>query len=75
MSDSVFHVAAEWDAEAGVWTSSSNIPGLVVEATSLAEFVDLVSSLAPELLADNLGLKGKVPLEISAHGTIELAVA
>ncbi len=75
MSDSVFHVAAEWDAEAGVWTSSSNIPGLVVEAASLPEFVDLVSTLAPELLAENLGIKGKVPLEISAHGMIELAVA
>lgn len=75
MNDSVFHVAAEWDAEAGVWTSSSNIPGLVVEATSLTEFMELVSALAPELLAENLGIKGKVPLEIRAHGTIELAVA
>lgn len=34
MSDSAFHVAAKWDAEAGVWTSSSNIPGLVVEAAN-----------------------------------------
>lgn len=75
MSDSVYHVEAEWDAEAGVWTSSSNVPGLVIEAATLPEFVDLVSSLAPELLAENLGLKGKAPLEISAHGTIELAVA
>lgn len=75
MSDSVYHVAAEWDAEAGVWTSSSNIPGLVVEAATLPEFVDLVSALAPELLAENVGVKGKVPLEIRAHGTIELAVA
>lgn len=75
MSDSVYHVAAEWDAEAGVWTSSSNIPGLVVEAASLPEFIDLVSELAPELLAENLGLKGKAPLEICAHGMIELAVA
>lgn len=75
MSDNAFHVAAEWDAEAGVWTSSSNIPGLVVEAASLQEFVDLVGTLAPELLAENLGIKGKVPLEIRAHGMIELAVA
>ena len=75
MSDIVFHVAAEWDAETGVWTSSSNIPGLVVEAASLQEFIDVVSTLAPELLAENLGIKGKVPLEIRAHGMIELAVA
>jgi hypothetical protein len=75
MSDSAYHVAAEWDAEAGVWISSSNIPGLVVEAATLDEFVELVSVLAPELLAENLGLQGKVPLELRAHGLIELAVA
>ncbi len=75
MSDNAYHVAAEWDAEAGVWISSSNVPGLVVEATTLDEFVKLVSILAPELLAENLGLQGKVPLELSAHGLIELAVA
>jgi hypothetical protein len=75
MSDNAYHVAAEWDAEAGVWISSSNVPGLVVEATTLDEFVKLVSILAPELLAENLGLHGKVPLELRAHGLIELAVA
>jgi len=75
MSDSGYHVAAEWDAEAGVWISSSNIPGLVIEAATLPEFMELVSALAPELLAENLGLQGKVPLELRAHGLIELAVA
>ncbi|WP_425994547.1 DUF1902 domain-containing protein [Caulobacter sp. DWR1-3-2b1] len=75
MSDNAYHVEAEWDAEAGVWTSSSNIPGLVVEAATLPEFLELVHALAPELLAENLGVRGKVPLELRAHGLIELAVA
>jgi len=75
MSDSAYHVQAEWDAEAGVWISSSNIPGLVIEAASLSEFFELVSALAPELLAENVGLQGKVSLELRAHGPMELAVA
>ena len=51
-----YHVQADWDAEARVWVSTSNIPGLVVEAESLPEFVELVQALAPDLLADNAGL-------------------
>ena len=53
-----YHVQANWDAEAGVWVSQSNIPGLVVEAATLAEFVELVETLAPELLADNADIDG-----------------
>jgi hypothetical protein len=67
-----FHVQADWDAEAKVWISSSNIPGLVVEADTLPEFVELVQALAPELLADNLGLDGPVPVEFRATETLEL---
>ena len=51
-----YHVQADWDADARVWTSTTNIPGLVVEADSLPEFVELVQALAPELMADNAGL-------------------
>jgi len=75
MSEATYHVVADWDAEAGGWISSSNVPGLVVEAATLPEFVDLVSELAPRLLAENLGVHGKVPLELRANGLIELAVA
>lgn len=50
-----YHVQADWDAEARVWVSTSNIPGLVVEAGTLPEFVELVQALAPDLLADNAG--------------------
>jgi hypothetical protein len=52
-----YHVQADWDAEARVWVSTSNIPGLVVEADTLPEFVELVQALAPDLLADNTGVK------------------
>jgi len=69
------HVDAEWDPDARVWVSSSNIPGLVVEAESLAEFVELVQALAPELLADNAGVHGKVRIQLRANGALDLAVA
>ena len=67
-----YHVQADWDAEAKVWISSSNIPGLVIEADTLPEFVELAQALAPELLADNLGLDGPVPVEFRATETLEL---
>ncbi len=70
-----YHVQAEWDSEAKVWISSSNIPGLVVEADTLGEFIELVEALAPEMLADNLGIKGPVPVEVRANRTLELQVA
>ncbi|OYW27230.1 MAG: hypothetical protein B7Z44_13055 [Caulobacter sp. 12-67-6] len=70
-----YHVQADWDPDAGVWISSSNIPGLVVEAETLAEFVELVQALAPQLLAENLGLAGRVPIDLRAKGTLDLAVA
>ena len=70
-----YHVQADWDAEARVWVSTSNIPGLVVEADSLPEFVELVQALAPDLLADNAGLHGDVRIQLRANGALDLAVA
>lgn len=49
-----FIVTANWDDEAKVFTSTSDIPGLVVEADTFEEFVSLVEALAPEMLAANL---------------------
>jgi Domain of unknown function (DUF1902) len=49
-----FKITAIWDSEAGVLTSTSNIPGLVVEAETFEEFVFLVEALAPEMLEANL---------------------
>ena len=48
-----FTVTATWDAEARVFTSRSDIPGLVVEAETFEEFVALVEALAPEVIAAN----------------------
>ena len=70
-----YHVQADWDAEAKVWVSTSNIPGLHVEADTLGEFMDLVEALAPEMLAENVGLHGPVPIDVRANGILELAVA
>jgi hypothetical protein len=75
MADS-YYVKALWDAEAKVWVSDSNIPGLVIEADTLAEFESLVQSLAPELLADNVHLHNvTVPFSFRAEGLMELKVA
>ncbi|MDP1631282.1 MAG: DUF1902 domain-containing protein [Caulobacter sp.] len=69
-----YHVQADWDAEAKVWISSSNIPGLSVEADTLGEFMELVEALAPEMLADNLGVMGLLSVEIRASRMLELTV-
>jgi Domain of unknown function (DUF1902) len=49
-----FKVTAIWDSEAEVFTSTSNIPGLVVEAETFEEFVSLVEVLAPAMLEANM---------------------
>jgi hypothetical protein len=37
-----------------VFTTQSDIPGFVVEAATFEELVDLISSLAPEVIAANV---------------------
>lgn len=63
-----FYIQADWDPEAEVWISSSNIPGLCIETDTLSEFVELAEAFAPEMLLDNLGIKGPTPLEIRTGG-------
>ena len=71
-----FYVKADWDADASVWVSESNIPGLVIEAETLDEFRQLVGDLAPEMLADNLGIHNEsVPVDFQVWERRELAVA
>jgi hypothetical protein len=71
-----FHVKAIWDAEASVWISETDIPGLVIEAETLAEFQDLMETLAPEMLAENSGIhNAKVRVEFTASREGELTVA
>jgi len=48
-----YHVEAVWDAQVGVYFAKGNIPGLNVEAATMAEFIEIVRDLAPELIAAN----------------------
>ncbi|CAL1692123.1 hypothetical protein MMB232_02279 [Brevundimonas subvibrioides] len=70
-----FYVKAIWDAEAAVWTSESNIQGLVLETATLAEFEAMARHFAPELLAENLGIKGHVPVRFEAAGGFDVIAA
>lgn len=69
-----FHVTAFWDAEARVFTTVSDIPGLVVEADSFEELVDLVEALAPEVIAANVPNATR-PYQVRIDTSRELAVA
>ena len=57
-----YTVTAVWDPEAGVYWSQSDIVGLNVEAETLSAFVDLVETLAPELMRDNGMAVGSVTI-------------
>ena len=61
-----FYVKAIWDAEAGVWCSESNIPGLVLQADTLEEFQDLIQHFGPDLLAENLGITEAISIRFEA---------
>ena len=69
-----YHVEAQWDPSAEVWTSSSDVPGLVIETSTLAEFEALMRELAPEMLA-NHGVGGAVLVEWSAKGAFAFEAA
>jgi Domain of unknown function (DUF1902) len=69
-----FTVTAKWDAEARVFTSQSDIPGLVVEAGTFEELVSLVESLAPEVIAANLPDEPR-PYAVKVETRRDLAVA
>jgi len=70
-----FYVKAVWDPEAEVWCSESNIQGLVLETATLAEFESLARHFAPELLAENLGISGPVPIRFEAEGGFDVIAA
>ena len=48
-----YSIRAIWDPEAEVYYSETDVPGLVVEAASLADFVAIAEELLPELLKAN----------------------
>jgi Domain of unknown function (DUF1902) len=69
-----FKVTAIWDPEVKVFTSNSNIPGLVVEADTFEEFVSLVEVLAPEMLEANMpSAKRPFLFDIELHRTLAVA--
>ncbi len=71
-----YFVKAHWDAEASVWVSESDIPGLVIETETLAEFEHLMMRLAPEMLAANTQLHNtSVDIQFEVSARRELAVA
>jgi hypothetical protein len=73
---SSFYVRALWDREALVWTSESDIPGLVIETDTLSEFEMLAWELAPEMLSANEDVTGRrIEVELSAVTRRLLVVA
>jgi len=70
-----FYVKAIWDPEAEAWCSESNIQGLVLETATLSEFEALAKHFAPELLAENLGISGTVPVRFEAEGGFNVLAA
>lgn len=65
----LYHVKADWDAEAGVWVAASDdVPGLVAEAATLEGLLDDIRALVPELLALNgAGGEGRIDLTLTAE--------
>ena len=70
-----FYVKAISDPEAGVWCSESNIVGLVLETATLGEFENLARHFAPELLAENVGVHGAIPVRFEAAGGFDVIAA
>ena len=48
-----YHVTCKWDAEAEVFYAETDIPGLHVEAPSMAELCRAIEELAPQMIAVN----------------------
>lgn len=59
MGEVLFHVAADWDPEAGVWVATSDdVPGLTTEAPTVEALAEKLRIMIPELLEANQ-LRGK----------------
>lgn len=68
-SGHVYHVQAEWDAEAATWVATSDdVPGLVTGADTLEGLVEKLRVLVPEMLE----LNGVVPPELAADAVFKL---
>jgi len=57
-----------WDADAGVWFSSSNdIPGLILQSESFDTLLERIKTAAPEMLELNRNYKGSFNLSIETE--------
>lgn len=70
-----YHVQANWDPEAKVWTSESDMPGLVIEADTLSEFEQLVRELVPGLLAEHEAAASGARIELTSSQTFAVEPA
>jgi hypothetical protein len=65
-------VIAEWDASARVWVvRASEIPGLNVEADTLAGFKAIVRSVADELILANVPGCGPGPFQVEIEAAAD----
>ena len=72
--DQSYYVKAIWDPEASIWISETDIPGLVIETETLAEFEAMMVELAPEVLAANQKPRlGRVSVDFSARREFPVA--
>jgi Domain of unknown function (DUF1902) len=60
-----YRVEAMWDPEAEVWTSRSDLPGLVIETATLDEFEALIRDLSPKLVDSDADIEWTARRRIS----------
>jgi predicted RNase H-like HicB family nuclease len=54
MTDKVYVIRADWDAEARVWFAySDDVPGLATGADTMEALMDKLKIVVPELLEEN----------------------
>ncbi len=70
-----YHVQGLWYPEAKVWASNSDVPGLVIETATLAEFEALMRELVPEMIEGDHAKGEVVFVEWNSSGVFELALA
>ena len=76
----LYHVHADWDAEAGVWVATSeDVPGLATEAPTVEALTEKLRTIIPELLEANQLLSGgqadAVAFELTSQRQEEVRLA
>jgi predicted RNase H-like HicB family nuclease len=74
-----YQILAHWDAEASVWwAESTDVKGLVAEASTLDELVADLREIVPELLTLNHGIdqiRGMAEISVVADRTESFQIA